>query len=487
MTNITLIVAGAKAHAEVSGVLTAGMVGIPVSIKFDEAWDGLTKNLVCRCGKWGPGRGDTRTVLNVGDSATVAHEVMQAETTLYLGVEGYRADGSLVMPTIWANCGFIHPGANADGDPSTDPSLPIWAQLQAAIVNCVGRDEVDAVVRAYLEENPIEIPDPCCLTEETITVGEDAGGIVAVSGIALDYTSASLQVGGQLQLAATVSPGNATNTAVIWETSDSGVATVSDGLVTAVAEGSAVITVRSADNSAITATCSVAVAAAESGEGEGEDPGTESVVTLTGISAAYSGGDVAAGTAVTALTGIVVTAQYSDGSTKNVTGYTLSGTIGEGSNTITVSYEGKTATFTVTGTAAATGTKVQFSTLEMVSGFVNASGTVVSLTKTYHVTLPYSEGMQISTGTNDTWSTDTYPPIVVLDGGTYSAPATTKATSTITVSGSVVTPHTATLTGYSADAVVYVSFLAGAQSTTELLLSKMDAADIYYYIPGGDA
>lgn len=78
-------------------------------------------------------------------------------------------------------------------------------------------------------------------------------------------------------------------------------------------------------------------------------------VTLVSIAATYSGGDVAVGTAVTALTGIVVTAHYSDGSTAKVTGYTLSGTIAEGSNTITVTYEGKTATFTVTGVAESGG------------------------------------------------------------------------------------------------------------------------------------
>lgn len=74
--------------------------------------------------------------------------------------------------------------------------------------------------------------------------------------------------------------------------------------------------------------------------------------TLTSISAIYSGGNVPAGTAVTALTGIVVTAHYSDDSTATVTGYTLSGTISEGSNTVTVSYGGKTTTFIVTGIAA---------------------------------------------------------------------------------------------------------------------------------------
>ena len=74
-------------------------------------------------------------------------------------------------------------------------------------------------------------------------------------------------------------------------------------------------------------------------------------VVLTGITATYAGGNVAVGTAVTALTGITVTATYSDGSTAPVTGYTLSGTIAEGSNTITVSYGGKTTTFVVMGEA----------------------------------------------------------------------------------------------------------------------------------------
>lgn len=72
-------------------------------------------------------------------------------------------------------------------------------------------------------------------------------------------------------------------------------------------------------------------------------------VTLTSISATYTGGDVTVGTALSDLTGIRVTAHYSDGSTSNVTGYTLSGEILEGENTITVSYGGKTTTFTVTG------------------------------------------------------------------------------------------------------------------------------------------
>lgn len=95
----------------------------------------------------------------------------------------------------------------------------------------------------------------------------------------------------------------------------------------------------------------------ESGEEEPDEPVVpdDPEVTLTSISAVYSGGDVAVGTAVTDLTGIVVTAHYSDGTSATVTGYTLSGTIAEGSNTVTVSYGGKTTTFVVTGVAESGG------------------------------------------------------------------------------------------------------------------------------------
>ena len=132
MTSIKLVVNGAQARAEVDGILTSGAVGIPVTIQYDSAWDGLTKNLVCTSGKWGP-TGKPRVVLNVDGSATVAHEVMTADCHLYIGVEGRNADGTLVIPTVWADCGTIFPGANADADPSVAPAQPVWAQMQAQI------------------------------------------------------------------------------------------------------------------------------------------------------------------------------------------------------------------------------------------------------------------------------------------------------------------------------------------------------------------
>ena len=107
------------------------------------------------------------------------------------------------------------------------------------------------------------------LTVETITV-DDSSGDVPVEAISLDYSSLSLVVGETTQLAASVTPSNATNTAITWETSDSTIATVNAGLVTAVAPGDCTITAKSVENSAIMATCTVVVTAAGSGGTAGE-------------------------------------------------------------------------------------------------------------------------------------------------------------------------------------------------------------------------
>lgn len=50
---------------------------------------------------------------------------------------------------------------------------------------------------------------------------------------------------------------------------------------------------------------------------------------------------------------LVVTATYEDSTTETITTYTLSGTLAEGTSTITVSYGGKTTTFNVTVTNSA--------------------------------------------------------------------------------------------------------------------------------------
>lgn len=83
---------------------------------------------------------------------------------------------------------------------------------------------------------------------------------LAVTGVSLNKTSASLQIGESETLTATVTPADATNKNITWESSNPAVATVNNGQVKAIAEGSATITVKTVDGNK-TATCSVTVTA----------------------------------------------------------------------------------------------------------------------------------------------------------------------------------------------------------------------------------
>lgn len=82
---------------------------------------------------------------------------------------------------------------------------------------------------------------------------------IAVTAVALNNSSAIVRLGGSAALTATVSPANATVQEVVWTSSKTDVATVKDGVVTAVSAGSTTITAASAEDAYIKATCSINV------------------------------------------------------------------------------------------------------------------------------------------------------------------------------------------------------------------------------------
>lgn len=165
---------------------------------------------------------------------------------------------------------------------------------------------------------------------------------IPATSIALSSNSLSFASLGSTQtLTATVRPSNTTDT-VTWTSSDDTIATVSDGVVTSVAYGSATIT---ATAGSVSATCAVVVAQA----------------TLTSISATYtqSGTVYDTDTLDSLKDDLVVTSSWSDGTTSTVASadYALSGTLTAGTSTITVSYGGMTDTFGVTVTQDTTYTE----------------------------------------------------------------------------------------------------------------------------------
>lgn len=84
---------------------------------------------------------------------------------------------------------------------------------------------------------------------------------VAVTGVSLNASSGELTIGGQTTLTATVSPADASNKTVTWTSSAPTVASVVNGVVTALAPGSAKITVKTQDGN-FTAEYSLTVKAA---------------------------------------------------------------------------------------------------------------------------------------------------------------------------------------------------------------------------------
>ncbi|ATW24936.1 Ig-like domain-containing protein [Candidatus Formimonas warabiya] len=86
---------------------------------------------------------------------------------------------------------------------------------------------------------------------------------IAVTGVSLNKSSISIETGSTETLVATISPENAANKAVTWTSSDEGIATVdSDGTVTGVGAGEAIITVTTVDGS-FTEDCEVTVTEAQ--------------------------------------------------------------------------------------------------------------------------------------------------------------------------------------------------------------------------------
>ncbi len=85
-----------------------------------------------------------------------------------------------------------------------------------------------------------------------------------VEKIELNKTKIEIFAGDSVKLIATIIPKNANEQDVEWESSSTDIATVNNGVVTAIAPGNATITAKSKDSAGVEATCSVTVNPAQS-------------------------------------------------------------------------------------------------------------------------------------------------------------------------------------------------------------------------------
>ena len=119
------------------------------------------------------------------------------------------------------------------------------ATVSAGTVTAVAAGNTTITVTATTLEGNFTATCAVTVTEETTTPPESP--TVAATGVNLDKSSATLTEGETATLTATVAPDNASNKEVTWSSSNEAVATVTNGKVTAVKEGTATITVTTKD------------------------------------------------------------------------------------------------------------------------------------------------------------------------------------------------------------------------------------------------
>ncbi len=127
---------------------------------------------------------------------------------------------------------------------------------------------------------------------------------ISVTGVTLDKATDSIATGGSDQLTAMITPDDAADQNVSWSSSDGSIATVNlDGMVTAVAPGSATITATTDDGS-FTATCDVTVY----------------TVSATGVSLSLTSDTITARSDTTLVAAVLIASMRPDNATdQNVT------------------------------------------------------------------------------------------------------------------------------------------------------------------------
>lgn len=143
---IHVIVRERDATAQATEPITSGSVGMEVSFRFSEDWDGLGKAAIFQ------GSGQSIDVLLTEDLCVVPHEVLQIPLGhLKIGVYGTGDQGQRVTPTVWADAGRILRGV----EPSQIEPTPATQSLVQQILEAAEaaaelaqsvRDDADAGV-----------------------------------------------------------------------------------------------------------------------------------------------------------------------------------------------------------------------------------------------------------------------------------------------------------------------------------------------------
>lgn len=141
MTQVFMEITGAQGRVQKTGLLTAGMVGVPVQFSFSPEWAELNCLAVFRAGEV-----KKDNAITDGCSVIPAEVLQQPGQRLYLGVEGRSKQGDVVIPTVWAEVGQILEGAQAANDPALAPTPSQFERFMAQV------EQVDEKIKAALQD-----------------------------------------------------------------------------------------------------------------------------------------------------------------------------------------------------------------------------------------------------------------------------------------------------------------------------------------------
>ena len=198
----------------------------------------------------------TITVVSADDNTKQATCVVTVVNTV-VAVESVTLDKATLSVKVSETAPLAATVAPAD---ATNKEVT-WTSSDPAVATVSSAGVVSGIKAGTATVTVASVADPTKKATCAVTVTATPAPVpVPVSGVALNKTALVIEVADTELLVATVSPSNATNKAVLWTTSNSNVATVSDaGLVTAIVSGTATITATSVADPTKTATCAVKV------------------------------------------------------------------------------------------------------------------------------------------------------------------------------------------------------------------------------------
>ncbi|MDO4566058.1 MAG: PASTA domain-containing protein, partial [Oscillospiraceae bacterium] len=207
--------------------------------------------------------GEITTVANSAASGTVVAQSIEPGTTVDSNtvIDVSVSEGVIYPEAFWVDNISLTVGDTANINVKKNPENAEGSFSYSFTGNYIS---ISGSTITALAAGSTTVTVTCNETSATSTFTVTVSNAVSVSvtGVSLNESSAALPAGGTLQLTATVAPDNATNKSVTWTSDNSAAATVSDsGLVTAVAEGRAIITVTTSDGN-YRAACEVTVSAA---------------------------------------------------------------------------------------------------------------------------------------------------------------------------------------------------------------------------------